>query len=114
MTERWRAVGRYALLSLLMFPFLAGGIDAVPMAALAASTALLADGTHTLGARVDYFSDVITQQLYHQNLYEASRRMSVINGGLTGAPKHLHPRLYSLGVHAGREQLADFAVSRAA
>ena len=36
-------------------------------------------------ARVDYFSDVITQQLYHQNVYEASRRMSVINGGLTGA-----------------------------
>jgi hypothetical protein len=38
------AVGRYALLSLLMFPFLAGGIDAFPMAALAVSTALLADG----------------------------------------------------------------------
>ncbi len=36
-------------------------------------------------ARVDYVSDVITQQLYHQNLYEASRRMSVINGGVTGA-----------------------------
>jgi LPS-assembly protein len=36
-------------------------------------------------ARVDYFSDVITQQLYHQNIYEASRRMSVIHGGVTGA-----------------------------
>ena len=38
------AIGRYALFSFLMFPFLAGGIDAFPMAALAASTALLAAG----------------------------------------------------------------------
>lgn len=38
------AVLRYAVLSILMFPFLAGGFDALPMAALAASTALLAAG----------------------------------------------------------------------
>ena len=39
------AVRRYAALSLLLFPFLAGGFDAFPMAALAASTALLAAGS---------------------------------------------------------------------
>ena len=35
--------------------------------------------------RVEYFSDVVTQQLYHQNLYDASRRSRVIQGALTGA-----------------------------
>jgi hypothetical protein len=38
------AVARYALLSLLIFPFLSGGFDAFPMAAIAVSTALLAAG----------------------------------------------------------------------
>jgi LPS-assembly protein len=36
-------------------------------------------------ARVDYFSDVVTQQLYHQNVYDATRRSRVIQGALTGA-----------------------------
>jgi LPS-assembly protein len=36
-------------------------------------------------ARVDYFSDIVSQQLYHQNLYDASRRSRVIQGSLTGA-----------------------------
>lgn len=36
-------------------------------------------------ARVDYFSDVVSQQLYHQNLYDASRRSRVVSGALTGA-----------------------------
>ncbi len=36
-------------------------------------------------ARVDYFSDVVSQQLYHQNLYDASRRGRVIQGAVTGA-----------------------------
>jgi LPS-assembly protein len=35
--------------------------------------------------RVDYFSDVITQQLYHQGVYDASRRGRVIQAGLNGA-----------------------------
>jgi LPS-assembly protein len=35
--------------------------------------------------RVDYFSNVVTQQLYHQNAYDASRRVRVVQGGLTGA-----------------------------
>lgn len=42
--RRSGALRRYALLSLLVFPLLAGGFDAIPMAALAASTALLARG----------------------------------------------------------------------
>ena len=25
-------------------------------------------------ARVDYFSDIVTQQLYHQNVYQATQR----------------------------------------
>jgi LPS-assembly protein len=36
-------------------------------------------------ARVDYFSDVVSQQLYHQNLYDASRRSRIVQGALTGA-----------------------------
>jgi LPS-assembly protein len=36
-------------------------------------------------ARLDYFSDVQTQQLYHQNVYQASRNSRVIEGGLTAA-----------------------------
>ena len=31
--------------------------------------------------RLDYFSDVLTQQLYHQNIYEASRRNRLIEAG---------------------------------
>jgi LPS-assembly protein len=34
-------------------------------------------------ARVDYFSDVQSQQLLHQNLYDASRRSRLVEGGLT-------------------------------
>ena len=35
--------------------------------------------------RVDYFSDVVSSQLYHQNLYDASRRSRIVQGALTGA-----------------------------
>jgi hypothetical protein len=38
------AVLRYAVLSLAVFPFLSGGFDALPMAAIALSTALLVQG----------------------------------------------------------------------
>jgi LPS-assembly protein len=31
--------------------------------------------------RLDYFSDVLTQQLYHQNIYQASRRNRLIEAG---------------------------------
>ena len=36
-------------------------------------------------ARLDYFSDVVSQQLYHQNVYQASRNSRVIEGSLTAA-----------------------------
>ena len=36
-------------------------------------------------ARLDYFSDVVSQQLYHQDIYQASRNNRVIEGGLTAA-----------------------------
>ncbi len=35
--------------------------------------------------RLDYFSDVQTQQLYHQNLYDASRRSRLIEAGVSDA-----------------------------
>jgi LPS-assembly protein len=35
-------------------------------------------------ARVDYFSDVYTQQLYYQNIYQATRSTRVIDGSLSG------------------------------
>lgn len=36
-----------------------------------------------LRARGDYFSDVVSQQLLHQNLYDASRRSRLLEAGLT-------------------------------
>ena len=35
-------------------------------------------------ARVDYFSDLTTQQLYHQDIYQATRSTRVIDGSLSG------------------------------
>jgi hypothetical protein len=34
-------------------------------------------------ARVDYFSDVVSSQLYNQNVYQASRRNRIVEAGLT-------------------------------
>lgn len=34
--------------------------------------------------RVDFFSSIVNQQLYHQNIYQASRRNRVVEGGLSG------------------------------
>jgi LPS-assembly protein len=36
-------------------------------------------------ARIDYFSSVVTQQLYNQNLYQATNSNRVIDGGLSAA-----------------------------
>jgi LPS-assembly protein len=36
-------------------------------------------------ANVDYFSDVTVQQLYHQNIYDASNRRRTFGGNVTGA-----------------------------
>jgi lipopolysaccharide assembly outer membrane protein LptD (OstA) len=35
-------------------------------------------------ARVDYFTDLYTQQLYHQNIYQATRSTKVIDGSMSG------------------------------
>ena len=35
--------------------------------------------------RIDYFSDLTTQQLYNTNIYEASRRQRTIEGSVTGS-----------------------------
>jgi LPS-assembly protein len=35
-------------------------------------------------SRVDYFSSIVSQQLYHQDIYSSSRRMRVVTGGLSG------------------------------
>jgi len=34
-------------------------------------------------ARLDYFTDLVTQQLYHQGLYAATRNRRLVEGGLT-------------------------------
>jgi LPS-assembly protein len=60
---------------------------------LPASTSYEITGTavQTLGpgvtgrVRLDYFSDVVSQQLLHQNVYDASRRNRLIEGGVTAA-----------------------------
>ena len=36
-------------------------------------------------ANVDYFSDITVQQLYHQNLYDSSRRQRLYGGNLAGS-----------------------------
>jgi LPS-assembly protein len=36
-------------------------------------------------ARVDYFTNLVTQQLYHQDLYQATRNRRLIEGSLTAA-----------------------------
>ncbi len=36
-------------------------------------------------ARLEYFSDVTTQQLYYQDIYKATRNNRLIEGGLTGS-----------------------------
>jgi LPS-assembly protein len=36
-------------------------------------------------ARVDYFSDVVNQQVLHQDVYAATRRNRLVEGGLTGS-----------------------------
>jgi LPS-assembly protein len=64
-----------------------------------------ANATQTIGrglrarARVDYFSDVVSQQLYHQNLYDATRRGRLIQGAVTGAWG-----LYNAGVAYDRNE----------
>src|SRR5688572_5298747 len=59
---------------------------------LPASNSFQVTGTanHGIGARlrarayVDYFSDILTQQLYNQNLYQATQSRRTIEGSLSG------------------------------
>ena len=52
---------------------------------------VLGNATHVLSplwrarARVDYVSDILTQQLYHQNVARASNPMRTVDGNLSGA-----------------------------
>ena len=36
-------------------------------------------------ARVDYFTDILTQQMYHQNIYQSTRSTRVIDGSVSGS-----------------------------
>jgi LPS-assembly protein len=45
-------------------------------------------------ANVDYFSDVALQQLYYQNVYQATQRQRRIAGGLSGASGPLSAGIY--------------------
>jgi LPS-assembly protein len=58
-------------------------------------------------ARVDYFSDVVTQQLYYQDFYQATRNNRLIEGGLSAA---FGPTLTSL-VYSRTEYLSDVNTS---
>jgi lipopolysaccharide assembly outer membrane protein LptD (OstA) len=66
--------------------------DDSPAATLPALTSYQVDAaiSQSLGRRlraqasVEYFSDVSTQQLYHQNTYQRSMSRRMISGGLTG------------------------------
>jgi LPS-assembly protein len=58
-------------------------------------------------ARLDYFSDVVTQQLYYQDVYQATRNNRVIEGGLTAA---FGPTSTSL-LYSRSEYLSDAANS---
>jgi LPS-assembly protein len=55
----------------------------------ATSFELTGNAVHTFGTatrarlRLDYFSDLLTQQLYQQNVYQATRTTRVIDGGLS-------------------------------
>jgi LPS-assembly protein len=51
---------------------------------LRASAAQALPGGLRARGRVDYFSNVTVQQLYHQNIYEASQRSRTVTGSISG------------------------------
>ncbi|MBM3777109.1 MAG: LPS-assembly protein LptD [Acidimicrobiia bacterium] len=63
---------------------------------------------HTLGphmrlrSRLDYFSDLAAQQLYHQDVYSASRRQRLLSGAWSG-----FWRQYSLTASYQRNEILD-------
>ena len=52
---------------------------------LAGSLAQQLPGGVRARARIDYFSDVMTQQLYSTNIYDASQSQRTVSGSVTGA-----------------------------
>jgi LPS-assembly protein len=54
-------------------------------------------------ARVDYFSDVTTQQLYQQDIYQASQQARHVEGGVTGS----FGRLQTSAVYQRNELFSD-------
>ena len=60
-------------------------------------------------ARLDYFTDLVTQQLYNQNLYAATRNRRLIEGGLTaGFGPLMTSMLYQRSeLFTSRKDLAD-------
>jgi LPS-assembly protein len=69
------------------------------------NAALNHDLGHGLRAQgnVEYFTDVATQQLYHQNTYQRSASRRIISGGLTGVRG---PLTYG-GYYSRSEQFSD-------
>jgi LPS-assembly protein len=61
----------------------------------------------TATARIDYFSDVLSQQLFQQDVYQASRTTRTIEAGLTG---HRGPFSASL-LYQRNENFADSGTS---
>jgi len=65
-----------------------GQINTVPASSsyeVTSSVSQVISRTFRARARIDYFSDLINQQLYHQNIYQASRNRRTIEAGLTGS-----------------------------
>jgi LPS-assembly protein len=54
-------------------------------------------------ARVDYFSDVTTQQLYQQDIYQASQQSRYVEGGVSGS----FGRLQTSAVYQRNELFSD-------
>ena len=59
--------------------------------AAGSSFQIVGTANQTLGTRirarafVDYFSDIVTQQLYNQNVYQATQSRRTIEGSLSGS-----------------------------
>jgi LPS-assembly protein len=65
-----------------------GQINTVPASTsyeITSSVSQVISRTMRARARVDYFSDLLNQQLYHQNIYQASRNRRTVEVGLTGS-----------------------------
>ena len=62
--------------------------------------------------RLDYFSDVLTQQLYQQNIYQASRRNRIIEAGVSDAFGPLSTTLLYQRNETFNDQTSSFLTDR--